>query len=446
MTRWLLLGAGLFSIQACGWCIQWACRSRDRRVTPAERWGTSWLVGLGMVALLTFAWMVSGGSASAWAFRTFGTAAVVAAGSALTVRRVWYVHAPIPARHKWLIAAVAVVFLATLPRCATVPTAARNVPPSWLLHLPDSDRVGTDDVTPLAQWYAQPDRFPHPLLLPMAHTYLYVWMGRVDPGAVAVVVPLTWLAMLALMHAKVRRHAGDRVGVLAVLLGIVHLIVVVVPSARVGTGDDLIVASLLSSGVVYLWSWMHSAKVGDSRLGALLLGLVVLSDASGPIAAGTVVTGLVLYRLLSRRLHVGLQIGRVALFCALTGAVWLAHRHGVSGTHLRLAAPVRATTRADVSCRATGLGWGCAALVGAVLALSVFWRRQRLRRPRNLFLCWVASGYPGAVYAMGAVLQPGAGGIDNMFGPQALVRIMPCAILLVCSLHEQPTGADPGPT
>lgn len=444
MTQWVLLGVGLLSIQACGWWVQWACRFRHPRVRATERWSTSWLLGLGVVTLGVFAWVQSGGPVSAWVFRSFGTAAVVATALGLIGWRVWYVHVPTSTRQKVLLAVVAAAFLACLPMCAAIPTAARHAPPGWLLHLPDGARVGTDDVTALARWYVQPGRFPHAFLLPMAHTYLYVWMGRIDPDAVAVVLALTWVAMVVLLHAKVTRHGGERAAALAVLLAIVHLALIAVPRARAGSGDDLVFAALFSAGTVYLWSWMHSAVRSDSRLGALLLALSVLADKRGAVAAGTIVIGLGLYALLSRRRSMGVHVARVAVLCLLTGGVWLVHCWAPAGSGERLSAATSAS-HAHEPTHVRGPAWVCFALVGVALVGTAWWRRGRFRRPRNVFLAWVLAGYVAAVAAMPCGVPIGICAEGPACAAQVLVHVMPCAILLLCSLQEQPTRSDLAP-
>ena len=442
MAQWLLLGAGLATIQACGWLVQWVCRPCDRRPGPGERWGTAWLVGVGTVPLLVSVWVALSGAVHPGVFRWCGVGALACVALVLVVWHVWYVHVPRSRPRQALAAGAVVVFVAALPLAPTVPTQAHLAPPQWLVHLDDADRVGTDDVTPLARWYLYAQRFPQPVLLPMAHVSLYAWMGRLNPDAVAVLVPLTWLAMAVVVCAKVGRHCGQGAAAAALALASLHLVVVVAPCARAGTGGDLVFGSLFSAGVLYLWSWMHSAGRGDSILGALLLGLAVTADRHAVIAAGAVVTGLCVYRLGSRRRSVGKRVRNVVLACLLTGAVVLACRHPgpFTGQHAR--SVVTLSTPAAVSGAVRAPGWGCLAVVGAVLAASVWSRRGRLLRPRNTFLAWVLVGYVVASGAVDGLLAPGWRGLGSAGMASVLVHVVPCAIVLVCSLHEQPTTSD----
>jgi len=437
MWRWVLLGIGLLSIQACGWCVQWGLRWNDRRPRVAERWGTAWLLGVGTVGVWVSVWTAIGGPIDAWAFRSLGIACLVASVVLLVVCRVWYKRIDGSRRQSGPVLAALVLGVAALPMAHRIPTRAAQAPP-WLLHLDDTHRVGTDDVAPLARTYRHAARFPQSPLLAMVHTYLYVWMGRVAPEAVAMTLPITWLAAAALLGAKLRQHAGLHAALLGVLLMGVGLAVTVVPSARAGGGDDLIVAALWAAGLVYVWGWTHSAEGVDYRVAACLLGFSSLAGAGGLVGVGAVLIGLGVYRWRSRRRHVA-KAGRtiVAMALLMLALMWVPSFFASSPCRSSGTSP-----GSGLPDRAPDLAWACLFGVGVVVAGSMGWQRARLRRPRNLLLATVLIGYLALAVLAGLVFPSG---LAHMRLAQAGVHVLAVGAILVASLFEQDTAAGPAP-
>ncbi len=177
--------------------------------------------------------------------------------------------------------------------------------------------------------FSHPD---YPLLVPLAETWIYGWLGRPDDQAMMVLFALSTAGTVAITAGALHRVYG-RVGA---LLGAAGLLCVPFFVARGPTGDaDVPLALISAASMAYLWRWLD----GRERRADGALALVLCGVFSG-LGAWTKKEGLLLC---------ALTVPVVAL------AAW--RRGGLSGR----VAPI-------VKARAAGRAVGVFGLVAAAVA------------------------------------------------------------------------------
>jgi len=192
--------------------------------------------------------------------------------------------------------------------------------------------------------FSHPD---YPLLVPLAETWIYGWLGRPDDQAMMVLFALSAAGTVAITAGALHRVYG-RVGA---LLGAAGLLCVPFFVARGPTGDaDVPLALYSAASMAYLWRWLD----GPERRTKGLLALV-LCGVFGGLGAWTKKEGL--------------------LLCALTMPVVAL----AAWRRIDLGGPAAPTMKARAAGRAVGVFGLAAAAVAGPWLLFVAVRRPLTR-------------------------------------------------------------------
>jgi 4-amino-4-deoxy-L-arabinose transferase-like glycosyltransferase len=150
---------------------------------------------------------------------------------------------------------------------------------AWPVHDPDAWSIWAfkarifymSQTLPLSYFHDASKLFSHPdypLLVPLAETWAYSWMGRPDDWAVMALSPLFYLATLAMVAGALARVYGRAAG----LAGALALALVPVLFVQGSAGDADVPLALMAAGsAVFLWRWLCDETAGRASRRALVL-------------------------------------------------------------------------------------------------------------------------------------------------------------------------------
>jgi hypothetical protein len=138
---------------------------------------------------------------------------------------------------------------------------------------------------------------PHyPLLLPFTEYWLYSWLGRIDQSIAKLIFPLFYLSLAGIFAGGVRRVAGRRVSMIAVIaLGFLPPLTLI--SGAASGYADVPLAAGLAGAVMFTSIGLSSGNRDGIFLGAALSAAVVWTKSEGlMLAVAVAVAGLAVGR------------------------------------------------------------------------------------------------------------------------------------------------------